>query len=1081
MKLIAQRDSQLRNADEARVRASRVHGITTTHAPTDDIRICYSTAKAGNAGSAQQAGPAGPACSSTAAKGGAASARNNEQCISVNGMQMRFEGDGSLQPAGCSLAAIDSLARNQDGLRRVSISTDSSKKADFRRSASLKGRGTSETSTDPRDRKMWSEPRTFATMSEEAHESLNKSADKVRTELAARKKDGMDERLQSEAEKREANRKREEGVLKARDGYGVTTATRRDLERRSRNLSQLEEQVGRVRGIAAFSGRAGRLIIYNVLIIIIGLAIILDVHIPETQQVGNSSVIVPMQSMTIMQRYSVYAFAVYVTMVVGACAAIVGTLLVYIFANYKRMTFFFCFNTRKDGQASVEYVARIAFTATACTYITATAQIITIYPHISTAIPIANEVYTKHLATVGTLSAASVGSIAFDLTMLAIYYLLPVLVLGSVFETKTLTHSSYPLLFGIRKNAQQRSTNQNVHLLAQALIVNVYAFLYVYDLNFGSYRSVLMIEDTTPLNVSHFHMMMHVALALLINGLNMFQLYLGGKEKAVEADQVSLEERLKNIDNMGRAVIEKNKMARIAIHKNGKLMGRTVRMDMDMEDCPTSSDGMAKVSVTLLDVNKQIVVEEFQLAPDIPPEELTKSKELSELQAADAREKSRELKMATEALTKLSVVLLQWFSIALIALILICSINGPFSSQAIIMFLLKRVEGNSEELNRALIAGSRSWKDNNFPYYSLPEFKSYNISDDELAEARLKVQRFLCPEWIQCIVADKSVAPPETVCGICQILPADIISMPPGYYSQLRPSFIDTEDVEWTMMYFVAGFAGVGAIFGLFFSRCGLGLGGCKNLTVVFICLFAAAFIGMGFSVTSYVFGDPSTLYFDDGSGSPEVVTDTDEICSTPIASTVYKLCMLSTADKYFDKRNDGLQTFVFFGLEINQLIIMIEMIVEKRRVVTGSQGPLAWAIQSAKVRAQSLLDRKRDQLTHSLSKSQLRPPPALCAAVSTERELPARDASPISSNLTRMSQATLRPLISALSQSIQMSPRCRLTTPPFASHIRSPSSPLRSSPSLPLSSICRRTCSSTSLSSLLIQNTTYLASIPIS
>jgi len=212
------------------------------------------------------------------------------------------------------------------------------------------------------------------------------------------------------------------------------------------------------------------------------------------------------------------------------------------------------------------------------------------------------------------------------------------------------------------------------------------------------------------------------------------------------------------------------------------------------------------------------------------------------------------------------------------------------------------------------------------------------------------VQRFLCPEWIQCIVADKSVAPPETVCGICQILPADIISMPPGYYSQLRPSFIDTEDVEWTMMYFVAGFAGVGAIFGLFFSRCGLGLGGCKNLTVVFICLFAAAFIGMGFSVTSYVFGDPSTLYFDDGSGSPEVVTDTDEICSTPIASTVYKLCMLSTADKYFDKRNDGLQTFVFFGLEINQLIIMIEMIVEKRRVVTGSQGPLAWAIQSAKV-----------------------------------------------------------------------------------------------------------------------------------
>lgn len=87
--------------------------------------------------------------------------------------------------------------------------------------------------------------------------------------------------------------------------------------------------------------------------------------------------------------------------------------MVYIFANYRRITFFICCNGGSSGNQTLDYITRISGTATACSYITASFQIITIWPHCRATIGLATAEYAQNLA-----EGLAFGEAAFALAML---------------------------------------------------------------------------------------------------------------------------------------------------------------------------------------------------------------------------------------------------------------------------------------------------------------------------------------------------------------------------------------------------------------------------------------------------------------------------------------------------------------------------------------------------------------------------------------------------------------------------------------------------------------------------------------
>lgn len=187
-----------------------------------------------------------------------------------------------------------------------------------------------------------------------------------------------------------------------------------------------------------------------------------------------------------------------------------------------------------------------------------------------------------------------------------INYLLPILILLSLYETKKITNASYPLLFGAT-NEQERTKQQNIHLLVQSLVITVMGLLYINELN-TEISDALGISDTQPVNIVHFHFWMSVMVSLVTNGLNIFQVILVRKEIFFKQDTESLAERLQIIETIGRATIQKGTLARIGVHKNPKLKNRLVKIEMDLDDCPTTSDHMAIVDVTLIDESRQLKV-----------------------------------------------------------------------------------------------------------------------------------------------------------------------------------------------------------------------------------------------------------------------------------------------------------------------------------------------------------------------------------------------------------------------------------------------------------------------------------------
>lgn len=297
--LIEQRNSQFDAANQTRKMA---RAVGWTMQQPHNMRICSTT------------------CSPVSNDPSQPKTVNSRANIRIQGMRLKV-GDGNPQPGGCSQTAIDDLQRYKQQVGKVSIATGDSGKSDFTRGVQSGRRNSSVPlfSRGSQSLKFLGDTKTFAMDSAQAHESLNMSGDQVLAVREARAKDGMEARLQGEAEKREARRRREEAVLQARETYGTTKSQQRDMEQRERNTARLEEQLNRVKGLAIFSSHAPRYIVVNIIIIVIVLAIILDLHIPNTYETRyNTTHFTSEHSKSVMKLYNGSAFVVYAGTLIGA-------------------------------------------------------------------------------------------------------------------------------------------------------------------------------------------------------------------------------------------------------------------------------------------------------------------------------------------------------------------------------------------------------------------------------------------------------------------------------------------------------------------------------------------------------------------------------------------------------------------------------------------------------------------------------------------------------------------------------------------------------------------------------------------
>jgi len=702
-----------------------------------------------------------------------------------------------------------------------------------------------------------------------------------------------------------------------------------------------------------FYRAAPRLLLYNFFALLIGIGIVLDLDISDRNtDIRNTTY--NDRHPTVMREQPMYGFITYFGLIVGCTSSIFYIILIYIFANYVRVTFDYCClsEAARESANSIDWVQQVSFTSNFCSYLTTTLQIVTLWPHVVVSCGLVTGTFSVDIAQANSFD--DLGTLAFALSMLAAYYILPVLLALSILETKALVFSVFPRIFSVAY-AHDQGNVQNAHLFLQALVVNVGSLIHIIDLNLNQAAVFGLMPWTLMINVANFPYWMATAVSVLLNAVNLFHMLVNLQQQAYDADVNTFEERIEMTEVIGRAEIKKGKTALIAVHKKSAYINQAVKIEEDLLKCESTSDLMALVNVTLLGQNKQITVEEFQLSPDVSSQELADRKEISNLRLAEVKSHNNNLKLALERQTLALVLLMQLLMAIVMATLVVFFINESFSAQAAFVLITNTIFGRGAYVNLLNVAAT-IFQNNDFAFYDGQE--GYVNSTTE--ELLFGVQRALCPQWAQCLVKESYSTTNQAVCGSFTITPENIEGSE-GYYAVPRPSFIFTPNVGWTIMYWACSFAAGGGLAGLLYAQCGLRVQGLKAALISLLCVIISAFVGAGCSCAFYTFEvfDPSiTLVSEqatsDGSEMPSIPIDTNfrysSFCTGTFGGTSLRKgrdfgpLMLAVALKFLLRKSRGVEHFQIVPYFINALVIMTEMLYAKRRVVRSAQGAEVWA-----------------------------------------------------------------------------------------------------------------------------------------
>mmetsp|Transcript_16532 Transcript_16532/g.33228 ORF Transcript_16532/g.33228 Transcript_16532/m.33228 type:complete len:1196 (-) Transcript_16532:944-4531(-) len=914
-----------------------------------------------------------------------------EQRVTVSGMRlsMPMSKQDNLPPASSytsrvqAVPTVDSFSKNDTArhlsrqkeylqqliaLETATAATPSATKASFSRAVCEPALKTGITAST---RRSFAEAKTFAQVTEVGQDTLYLTEEDVaahkRQHAARGTKNSLAESLESGVAKSVARREREQALEAARAAYGVSASLRFKLERRENQNMKLEDKEARERGLTMFFRIAPRILAYNCLNLLAGVAILFDPHLESSPALPSNGTGAHntdenvSEQLTVMEMYPVFAFYTYMCLIIGSTASIVGNSLVLIMVNYSRLTFGACCGDKRNRITSLDYVLRVPFTATCCAYLSTTLQIVVLWPHLLIVCPIANQHYGTLISTVTDISG--IGTIAFGFGMLLVAYMLPVFVLLSIIETKVLLSYAYEDIF-TAANSKHHSTLQNLNLGLQAFVLMAGSLVFVCLMNLNQAPNILNVPPWDPFfNLLNWEYWLVITISVMMNVNNLFQMVVQRREVAFEQDKTTLEARVNHIKEAFRMTIAKGNIARIYIHTNPKLLGLLVKINADLADCETTSDSMAIVPVTLQGTKKEVSVEEFQLAPDVDANTLAETQERSNLQVAQARRMNDRKKVAVEIAVKFAALFMQVIICISIGVLLMLVLNKAFSSQIQAVYLQANVlsldiGGSSTILSRYTEASTveailEFQRRGIFPTEDYEADLGPNASSlsavtylgvnatESLLKAKKAIQQSLCSKWSQCLVKDSRHRASVHVCGGCTIAPEHIHNAD-GRYAVRRPPFLYGDGDILSLILWSASFGAVGGLLAAIFALRSLHVRGCKLITISLLGVFAAGVIGVGFSTVLYVANPQVDLWSDTTSDTMDLST----FCKldTHINDNIFSYCMTSVAARTFKPEKEGLVGFITHGHLLNAIIIMMEMVLMKRKIVTNSQGPEAWA-----------------------------------------------------------------------------------------------------------------------------------------
>lgn len=801
------------------------------------------------------------------------------------------------------------------------------------------------------------EMHTFKERTDDAFESLRSASVKTgpkEGQDARTSRLALEKRMQDENDKRVKSMMKREAMAAARKLYleaGTSQADAADFERMEKAKAK-ELLVSEQReGAKLFAFRGLRYMLSNIAVAAISI----------THYQLQLSKSLPMRAnatdgfRTPFDSSEDWMSSVYLVQMVGAISGVLGVAVQYV--QYMQYLSTCCGFRTVNPFMETPHIELHAMTFTInCMYMSFTMQVFSWFAHVQLLIGDYTDVLAHLVAQTDSIVEA------YRIVMLIVHFLLPALILLVLLDSKYLTHTAFPMMFGRAKAVQAVLKTQWYNNVVLAFVISgLFVWLIAsMQTEWLSFHSAVPFYDLLVIQYRNLLSVLQGVCNFILVIINFMVIRLNAKYDAAFEDMKKIIEEI--MGTMRVPIYKGNKALVVNSFLKPKYNGQRVTILADLVDCKQTGEGQALVPVSVEGAFETITLEEFQLGPDVPKEELPKLKEQAELRRLQVSSDVYELKQVLDLWVKASNMFMFFLIALVIAQLVINTIDRSFLSNALFMYVIHAVipvcgPGMLPSDYQCINPLSRI-----VGRLTLPEATGPN---------RMLIQQKTCAKWTECIVRSVDDEAAGAACGQCKI-PSSDLSIPlgspdtfqpgdpsfvPQFHAVGRENFLDpsggTDPIQAIITNIAIG-GSVALILGVLWAR-SFKLKGAGFLAFMLISAVLGAIMGVGIAPFFDSFAPQVTLYDNLGRVVPN--TPGSEICgavdmghgpANPSVWGISNLCMLEIG-KYEINRLDFLTGGILtWGLSLNTLFLMLDMEDTQAKITVQASGPNAWAMQLA-------------------------------------------------------------------------------------------------------------------------------------
>ena len=616
------------------------------------------------------------------------------------------------------------------------------------------------------------EMHTFKERTDDAYESLRSASVKTgpkEGQDARTSRLALEKRMQDENDKRMKSMMKREAMDAARKVYleaGTSQADAADFERMEKAKAK-ELLVSEQReGAKLFAFRGMRYMLSNIAVAAISI----------THYQLQLSKSLPMRAnatdgfQTPFDSFEDWMSSVYLVQMIGAVSGVLGVAVQYV--QYMQYLSTCCGFRTVNPYMETPHIELRAMTFTInCMYMSFTMQVFSWFAHVQLLIGD----YTDVLAHLVSQTDSIVE--AYRIVMLIVHFLLPALILLVLLDSKYLTHTAFPMMFGRAKAVQAVLKTQWYNNVVLAFVITgLFVWLIAsMQTEWLSFHSAVPFYDLLVIQYRNLLSVLQGVCNFILVFINFMVIRLNAKYDAAFEDMKKIIEEI--MGTMRVPIYKGNKALVVNSFLKPKYNGQRVTILADLVDCKQTGEGQALVPVSVEGAFETITLEEFQLGPDVAKEELPKLKEQAELRRLQVSSDVYELKQVLDLWVKASNMFMFFLIALVIAQLVINTIDRNFLSNALFMYVIHAVipvcgPGMLPSDYQCISPLSRI-----VGRLTLPEATGPN---------RMSIQQKTCAKWTECIVRSVEDEAAGAACGQCKI-PSSDLSIPLGSADTFQP------------------------------------------------------------------------------------------------------------------------------------------------------------------------------------------------------------------------------------------------------------------------------------------------------